>query len=142
VTFVTRTAAIAEAAALDVRGQVTLVALEPQAWVPTTLPTVINFALVIIAESDGESEDIPVDDGETSQVSITITDPNGTVEFFSEGSFPAQHPDPTLPPRVQFVFQLSLTVNVAGAHVIKVVWTRTDRDQFEWVRELRVRAPA
>jgi hypothetical protein len=142
VTFVTRTAALAEAAALDARGQVTIIGLEPQVWVPAALPAAINFALVIIAESDGEDEDMPADD-EASQVTTTVTDDQGTVEFFNKGSFTAhKRPDPTLPPRVQFVFTLALTVDVPGAHTIRVIWNRTDRDQLEWVRELRVRAPA
>jgi hypothetical protein len=148
VTLQTLTVTIAEGATLDARGQIALVGLEPQAWIPSDFPAPIVFAIAIVVQGEPDDESDLILRASGAKVSVTVSDPEGTVLYFSEEE---QHralrpppPDLNLPPRMQILLVLNLLVERPGLHEVTIAWMSDGvNEAMRWSRQLRIEfAPA
>jgi hypothetical protein len=116
--LVVNLAVLAEGAATDARGLITLIAANPQSLVSDQLPA--QFApvfLVVIEEANADAPRI-IELGQPVSFRVQITGPDGNVVFFSQFQQqvpPPQHP--SLPPRLQLLVQVPFSAPKGGEYV-------------------------
>lgn len=109
-------AVLAEGAATDSRGNVTLVSVNPQVLVADELPAQFSPLFVVIVEDD-ENEPPIIVPGNTVTTSVQATDPDGVVVFFTQlRQVINPPPNPNLRSRVQLIAQLPFTAAKAGLY--------------------------
>jgi hypothetical protein len=113
-------AVLAEGAATDSRGSLTLVAVNPQAFIADQFPAQFAPIFVIVIEEnvDNVASSVFVP-GRSVALRVQATGPDGDVVFYSQIQQvvpPAPHP--RLPPRVQLLAQVPFPAPKAGKYEI------------------------
>ncbi len=109
-------AVLAEGAATDARGNLTLVGVNPQLFIADNFPVQFTPFLIVALKDDDEIL-VP---GRTISATVEATGPDGEVLFV----FPllrqtiAPSPYPALKPRVQVVGQVPFTASKAGDYTV------------------------
>jgi hypothetical protein len=111
-------AALAEGAAGDSRGNLTLVAVNPQVLVAEQLPAQFSLILVVVIV-DQESNDPTITPGRNVTARIEATGPDGSVLFVAQlRQEIVRPPNPGLEPRVQIVAQVPFMAAKPGDFTI------------------------
>lgn len=122
-------AAIAEGAASDARGILTLVAVNPYALIADQLPAQFSPILVVIAVDD-ESANPVIVAGRTLTGRIEAVGPDNETLFVAQtrqGIVPSAVP--AIPPRIQVVAQVPFTATKTGEYRLSVHITVVDESE-------------
>ena len=111
-------ATLAEGVAGDVRGSLTLVAVNPHLLVADQLPTQFILFLVVVVDDD-DTQDPAIVPGRTVTVQIEARSPDQDALFVAQLRQPvAPSPSPLLLPRVQIVAQVPFTASKVGEYKV------------------------
>ncbi len=116
--LVVNLAVLAEGAATDARGNLTLVAVNPQILIPDELPAQFSPIFVVVVQDD-ESEPSVIVAGRTVTARVEATGPDDAVVFFAQlrqAVLPTPHP--TMYGRVQVIAQIPFTAGKAGNYTV------------------------
>ena len=107
---------LAEGAATDSRGNLTLVAVNPQTLIADELPAQFSPIFVVVVEDD-EAEPQVIVPGNTVTARLEATGPDDAVVFFAQLRQAVQPPPhPTMHGRVQVIAQVPFAAGKAGTY--------------------------
>jgi hypothetical protein len=111
-------AVLAEGAATDTRGNLTLVGANPHVLVADDLPTQFVPVFLVAVQEDSETTDI-LTPGRFLNAKIEVTGPDGEVLYISQiRQAIAPSPHPSLPPRLNVVGQVPFTASKIGKYQV------------------------
>jgi hypothetical protein len=114
---------LAEGAAADSRGALTLVGFNPLVQVHPALPVTVGFVLVLcLADSDKTSDDDPAAllPGRTLDLDLQIIDPNGArIIGMQQGNDLMAKKYPDLPATVTLALAVSVTFKIHGRYLVR-----------------------
>lgn len=111
-------ATLAEGVAGDVRGSLTLVAVNPHLLLADQLPAQFSLILVVVVQDD-DREDPVIVPGSTVTARVEARGPDDDALFVAQLRQPVSPPpSPFLRPRVQIVAQVPFTASKAGEYRI------------------------
>ncbi len=139
--LVVNLAVLAEGAAPDARGNITLIAANPQALLVDQFPSQVNPTFFVVVEEDEEGGNDPVIvAGRKISLRVEVVGPDHDVVFFSQVEqpvLPLRYP--SLHPRIQMLAQIPFSATKAGDYVIsaRIGVSRADGGQDEVVEAIR-----
>lgn len=111
-------AVLAEGAATDVRGNMTLVAANPHILLSDDLPVPFVPIFLVAVEEDGETADILIP-GRIVDAKMEVTGPDGEILFVSQiRQAVTPPPHPAIPPRLNVVSQVPFTASKIGRYLV------------------------
>jgi hypothetical protein len=122
-------AVLAEGAAPDARGNMSLIAANPPALIADQLPAQFTPIFYVIAED--EDPDVPtiIIAGRTIEARVEAKGPDGEVVFFAQFRQPViRQMHPVLPPRVQLLAQIPFTAAKTGSYQVSARVAILDED--------------
>jgi hypothetical protein len=120
VSLVVNLAVLAEGAATDARGNLTLVAVNPHALIAEELPAQFGPVFVAIIEDDEDAETPQIlTPGAAVSAKVEVTDPDGGALFMAQfRPMVLPPPNPGMRPRLQVLAQVPFTASKPGKFTV------------------------